>query len=177
MVFSTTKQSLLHDEVALEQMVKELYPKIYAYVYRRIYNEAIAKDITQETFCKFFARIDQYQEQGKVLHYLYRIAYHVLVDYTNDKQKNLPLLEAENIPDDTSDSHQHLMKKEQITILRKWILQLPEQLQEVLLLRYEEGLKYKEISTVTGVHVSTVKSRVQLAISILQDKEKEESLR
>lgn len=36
------------------------------------------------------------------------------------------------------------------------------------MLRYDEGLKFKDISHITGIHVSTVKSQVALALRILK---------
>ena len=46
--------------------------------------------------------------------------------------------------------------------------------QDVILLRYDEGLKYKDISQVTGIHVSTVKSQVRLALQILKKRAQKE---
>lgn len=65
-------------------------------------------------------------------------------------------------------------KKEEFVILRSWISDLPPHLQDVILLRYDEGLKYKDISQITGIHVSTVKSQVKLAIDLLKKRSQKE---
>lgn len=163
------------NEDAVDTLVRELYPKLYAYVYRRMYDPVIAKDITQETFYKFFKNINQYVDNGKLLNYLYRIAYHTIQD-TYKKQEVVELKE-DVYQDTTYDAHVRVMRAEKHKIIRDWIHELPPHLQEVVLLRYDENLKFKDISNILGVHVSTVKSRFKLAITMLKTKAKEEDVR
>lgn len=159
----------------LETTIRELYPKVYAYIYRRVLDENKAKDLCQETFYRFFTYIDHYQHQNKLLNYLYLIARNLIYDDVNHSAVEFELMEEKMSVDKTP--HDEIVEKEEKVVLRKWIYQLPRHLQEVIFLRYEEGLKYKDISKITGVNVSTVKSRAKLAISLLQQKEMEERLR
>lgn len=159
----------------LEMTIRELYPKIYTYIYRRVLDETRAKDLCQETFYRFFTYIDNYQHQDKLLNYLYLIARNLIYDASTKSTVEFELVEEEIMVDQTP--HQEVIKKEENYFLRKWVYQLPSHLQEVILLRYEENLKFKDISKITGVNVSTVKSRLKLAISLLQQKEKEVRLR
>ena len=68
---------------------EEQYDKIYRYCYFRVRNEALAEDITQETFLRFLEN-NTYQEKGYALHYLYTIAKNLCVDEYR-KQKEVPL--------------------------------------------------------------------------------------
>ncbi len=68
---------------------EEQYDKIYRYCFFRVKNEAIAEDITQETFLRFLEN-DTYQEKGYALHYLYTIARNLCVDEYR-KQVEVPL--------------------------------------------------------------------------------------
>ena len=46
---------------------------------------------------------------------------------------------------------------------------LPPEQREAVLLRYGEGLKYREIATVTGQPLRTVQSRVRKALKTLRE--------
>ena len=83
-------------------------------------------------------------------------------------------LQEEQMRDDTYNGERLFQKKEEFVILRSWISERPPHLQDVLLLRYDEGLKYRDISQVTGIHVSTVKSQVRLALHILKKRAQKE---
>ena len=53
--------------------MQEQYDKIYRYCYYKVNNSALAEDLTQETFLKYFEQT-AYIERGKMLAYLYTIA-------------------------------------------------------------------------------------------------------
>lgn len=168
------KQSLMHDDMMLDTLIREYYPKVYRTIYYRVVNEALAKDLTQETFYQFFSHIQEYEERGKLLHYLYRIALHLIYDHTKTKRLPTEELLEETLGDSTYDGHTYVEVKEQRIILRKWLMKLPMHLQDVIYLRYEEGLKYKDISDITGINVSTIKSQVKLALSMLEQQARKE---
>lgn len=155
-------------EAELETAIRDAYPKVYSYLYHRTLDAALSKDLTQETFYRFYRHLDQYEEQGKLLNFLYRIARHLVYDHTRSRRYTDELQE-EQMRDDTYNGERLFQKKEEFVILRSWISERPPHLQDVLLLRYDEGLKYRDISQVTGIHVSTVKSQVRLELHILKN--------
>ena len=160
-------------EAELETAIRDAYPKVYSYLYHRTLDAALSKDLTQETFYRFYRHLDQYEEQGKLLNFLYRIARHLVYDHTRSRRYTDELQE-EQMRDDTDNGERLFQKKEEFVILRSWISERPPHLQDVLLLRYDEGLKYRDISQVTGIHVSTVKSQVRLALHILKKRAQKE---
>ena len=106
---------------------EEQYDKIYRYCYFRVRNEAIAEDITQETFLRFLEN-DTYQEKGYALHYLYTIARNLCVD-EHRKQVEAPLIKevkGESLED---------IWIEQISV-RFALEKLTEEERELILLRY-----------------------------------------
>lgn len=160
-------------EAELETAIRDAYPKVYSYLYHRTLDAALSKDLTQETFYRFYRHLDQYEEQGKLLNFLYRIARHLVYDHTRSRRYTDELQE-EQMRDDTYNGERLFQKKEEFVILRSWISKRPPHLQDVLLLRYDEGLKYRDISQVTGIHVSTVKSQVRLELHILKKRAQKE---
>lgn len=172
MQMKINKHSASEDE-ELEAVIRDAYPKVYSYLYHRTLDAALSKDLTQETFYRFYKHQDQYEETGQLLNFLYRIALHLVYDHTRSRRYTDELQE-ERVQDDTYNGERLFQKKEEFVILRSWISELPPHLQDVILLRYDEGLKYKDISQVTGIHVSTVKSQVRLALQILKKRAQKE---
>lgn len=161
------------DQASLEKIVTDNYECVYRYLYFKLHDETLAKDYTQETFYRFFRSIHEYQDQGKLLNYLYRIARNILYDdYKKVKVDTEEYIE-NNIPDKIN-SYDELMKHETLFILRKWMDQLPEHLQDVIILRFDEEMKFKDISDILGIHVSTIKSQLKLALRLLKEKAQEE---
>jgi RNA polymerase sigma factor (sigma-70 family) len=60
------------------------------------------------------------------------------------------------------------MMEEQIA-LRKALQQIPDQYQEVILLRFVEGLQFSEIAQLNGQHLEATKSLFRRAIAALRD--------
>lgn len=157
----------------LEAAIRDVYPKVYSYLYHRTLDAALSRDLTQETFYRFFQHLDRYEEQGKLINYLYRIALHLLYDDIRSKHY-MDELQENQLCDNTYNGERLFQEKEEFVILRSWISDLPPHLQDVLLLRYDEGLKYRDISQVVGIHVSTVKSQVKLALDMLRKRAQKE---
>lgn len=156
-----------------DEIVKEYYPLIYSYVLRRVGDQATSKDITQETFYRFFRNIHSYDHQGKMLNYLYRIAGNMIVDEKRHSSWVIDDYEIDTIVDQDSQPHHQVMKEIQKNKVQEMILELSQKDQTVLILRFYQELPFKDIADIMGMNVSTVKSRVKNAITHLSTKWKE----
>lgn len=168
------KQLTQGDDIALDTMIRDYYPKIFAYLYRRLIDETLAKDLTQETFYHFFEHIQDYQDQGKLLNYLYRIAQHVLYDHLKSRKPITIEWDEGHMGDHKYDGHELFERKEETILVRKWIKKLPLNLQDIIYFRFYEKMKFKDISKITGIHASTLKSQLKLALKMLEKMMKEE---
>jgi len=70
---------------------------------------------------------------------------------------------AEAVEDDGADPERLLMHKATAVALQRALDQLPLELREVLILREQEGLAYKDIADVVGAPIGTVMSRLSRA--------------
>ena len=68
------------DSKALDILIQAYYPSIYSFVSRKMQMDDCAKDVTQEVFLRFIRQIPTYRHEGKLLHFLYRIASNVCKD-------------------------------------------------------------------------------------------------
>lgn len=143
----------------LELLIYHTYPKIYSYIFRKLGNETVAKDLTQETFLRFMKRIEELPGDTKVLNYLYRVSYHLCMDYYRIYQREVEEMEVSS--EDTSPMDLLIQKesKEQIQFA---LNQLSEDQKDVILLKYYQDLKIKEIAEILNEKESTIKTRLRL---------------
>ena len=119
--------------------IRDQYDKIYRYCYHKVKNAVLAEDLTQETFLRFFSQTS-YSEIGKQLPYLYTIARNLCTDHfrlrTFDREKELP----EDALEDVA-QHRMIQQTELTLVIRQALHVLPEDEQELLLLRYVNDLR------------------------------------
>ena len=154
------------DAQAIDELISQLYPQIYSYVYVRMRGKDCSKDITQEVFLQFIKHIDQFEFKGKTKHYLLRIAVNCCNGWYRNHARIQEQGDLEDIPMEES--------KQDINDLRKILHRLPPQQEEVLVLKYYEELKIREIADILGLSQNTVKTRLRLGISKLKQIMKKE---
>ncbi len=125
--------------------INEQYDKIYRYCYFKVHNRTLAEDLTQEAFLKYFAQTS-YIHRGKQLAYLYTIARNLCIDhYRKRKEETLNEEVAEN----------PMEQVERALYVRMAVEKLPEEMQELILLKYVNQLSVREICAVTGLSRSS----------------------
>ncbi len=144
------------------------YDKIYKYCYFKTNNLHLAEDLTQETFTKFFAQ-HTYINKGKTLAYLYTIAKHLCID--SYKKVDTLLIRENDLIEYT------INEFESNYDVKQAVLELPELMQELLLLRYANDLSMKSISEITGLSRYAVYRRIKQALSKLREKLRKDDYR
>ncbi len=139
-----------------EQFVRKYYPSIYQYCFLHIHDRSCAEDMTQETFLRFFETIDTYTERGKVKNYLYCIAGNCIKNYFKKKKEVLPG-EMQDIPEESGGSMELKLD------IERAVDRLPEELKEITILFFFQGLKQREIAKMLNINVPLVKYRVREA--------------
>lgn len=165
------------NEDALAILVNRHQSKIYGYIYSKVSNRDITEDIFQETFFKVIHTLKSkkyYNEEGKFLSWVLRIASNLIIDkFRNDKKMPLDrdtddLSVFYRISDNSLNIEKRLIK-EQINIDLKVIIEkLPHDQKEVIMMRYFLDMSFKEIADFTGVSVNTTLGRMRYAITNLR---------
>ena len=145
------------------------YEQIYRYVYRRLGNKDRAENIASETFTRL---LDAFKN-GKgpsdgVLYWLYRVAHNLVVDlYRQSDREPLPLFEQMLSDGDPQPEEGMLQVQEQARV--RWALtQLTEDQQQVLELKFMEGMDNKQVAAVLQKTVSSVKSLQHRGLASLE---------
>ena len=169
------------DPAAFSEIFKRYYSPIFGYIFHRTGNFDDTADIASETFFKAFTHIKNFSYRGISLKvWLYRIAtnevnlFHrrqkkyrfrfMTVNYENEEllknylQEDKAVLEVE------------LSKHEQFMIILKYLKTLSPRYQEVISLRYFEGMNNKEIAEIPDLNEGTLKSLLSRGLQKLREK-------
>lgn len=158
---------------AFDMLLKRHQDRIYNYILRIIKNEDIANDIFQETFVKAIQTIRQgrYTENGKFPAWISRIAHNLIIDYyRQEKSENLQSADLDDVDvlnrkELCEETIEDVIISEQIREDVKYLIEeLPSLQREVLVMRYYQGLSFKEIAETTGVSINTALGRMRYAI-------------
>lgn len=153
---------IANDNDEIDIVIQKNYMSIYKYCYYHVGNSDVAQDITQEVFLKFLKQIDRYKEYGKLKNYLYVIAKNCIRDYIRKvKEVNLETVI------ERFDSGGIDKKLDQLSIWEALNF-LEEVEKEIIILRYYQDLRIKDISQVMDIPASTVRYKLKNAEKILK---------
>lgn len=153
------------------QLVEKYYNDVFRYCYYQTGNEHTAYDCTQETFYHLMRFLDNYRERNHFKSYLIRIASNVCKDYFRKSSRRTASevsysqwIDSDTASENRADIPSSAVGSEQEFLLRlsirEGLMHLPESQREVIVLYYYEGYKLREIASLTGVPLSTVKTRL-----------------
>ena len=160
------------NEWALAQLIERHQARIFSFIFSKVKDRDLTNDIFQETFIKVINTIrkENYNEEGKFLPWVMRIAHNLVIDYFRKTNKVQFQRDQEeySIFNTFIDSERNIetrMIAEQIEDdLNILILRLPEEQQEIIRLRLYEDLSFKEIAESTGMSINTALGRMRYAI-------------
>jgi RNA polymerase sigma-70 factor (ECF subfamily) len=166
------KNYIAGNEQALSQLITRHQSKIYGFIYSKLSDRDTADDVFQDTFIKVIKTLksNSYNEEGKFLPWVMRIAHNLVIDFYR-KNKKMPMLrETEefsifNVLTDDSPTIESQWITELIEQdLKKIVQELPNDQKEVLTMRIYQDLSFKEISELTGVSINTALGRMRYAV-------------
>jgi len=111
-----------------------------------------------------------YNEEGKFLPWVMRIAHNISIDHFR-KAKRIPVVQTKDdfdifrtlrIEDDNVE--EKLIQDQILEDVKKLIVELPAEQQEVLILRHYADMSFQEIAAFTNVSINTALGRMRYAL-------------
>jgi RNA polymerase sigma-70 factor, ECF subfamily len=121
--------------------------RIYRHIYYRTGSVDDARDLTQEVFLKAWRALPQYKKtRTPFLGWLFTISHNRVIDYYRTKKDHAYL--NNDIDLQAGEPSPEKLLEEQFTrqAVRKAILHLPQDQQQVILMSFIEGFEYPEIA-------------------------------
>ena len=143
--------------------LKEQYEKLLKYCYMKLNNRETAEDIVQETFLKFW-QSRSYKDTGREMAYLYTIARNLCVDELR-KPVTESLDEHFDLPCENAQSPEAVLENKE---LQSALEKLPEELREIIVLRYTDEISVTDIAKITGMSRYAVHRRLNEGLDCLK---------
>jgi RNA polymerase sigma factor (sigma-70 family) len=141
----------------IRQALSDNEKQLLIYSARLLGDFDCARDVVQDAFLKL-CKQPKVKVEGHVRQWLFTVCRNRCYEILR-KEKRMTVLEDARL-DTLSAETQHpadgLQKQEDLSTVLGIVLSLPEKQQEVVRLKFQSGLSYKEISTVTSLSVSHV---------------------
>lgn len=158
-----------HDET-FRLMFENYYDRVYRAAYYITKDRFLAQDAAQDTFIKAYCHLGNIQDLSKIGAWLAVIAANTAIDHMRKRKlwNGLPtedkvlLSFIENSETASTVEHAAVLSEE-ISELRIQLEQLHPEYRQVLILKYNAGLKDEETARLLGVTAGTIKSRAYRA--------------
>jgi RNA polymerase sigma-70 factor (ECF subfamily) len=164
------RQYLAGDGRAFEALFKKYQTPIFNVVVRMVRGED-AYDITQEVFLKALRNLKSFRGDAKFSTWLYTIARHTCLNHLRHKQvideESLEEQQEEHPGNEPVDLGMNVSSiaetRELQRVVDDLLARMPVEGRMLLVLRDFEQLSYDEISSVTGLSIVNVKSKIHRA--------------
>lgn len=181
------------NEESLSVLLNRHKRKIFSSIIVVVKNKALAEDIFQDTFFKVIQTLKrgQYNEEGKFLPWVIRIARNLIIDhfrrikkmppvpvYINEEGEEVSVFNTLASDDEGADINETQKFKKSI---RSIINELPTDQREVVIMRTYYDMSFKEIADFTNVSINTALGRMRYGLlnlkKMIEEKNLETSLR
>ncbi len=160
------------DKDAFGELYERYLPKMYNYIYYRTSNQHDAEDLTSRVFFRAMSHIGNYVDKGVPFQaWLYRIAHNLVANWHRDQARRkiiaLDDYVAHSLKSESPDRlAEELEEQEQLMAA---IRRLPEDRQQLLLLKFIDQLSNAEIGEIMSRTEGAVKSLYHRTLLALRD--------
>ena len=158
----------------IEELFAALESPLLSYALRLTGDATVAEDVVQEAFMKLHAQFDEVCEPRR---WLYRTVHNLALNQRRQAGKivslNLPGDDGAPPANDTADPQplpdEQIARWEGIGLVRLSLATLDDRSRELVRLKFNEELSYKEISARTGLNIGHVGYLLHYALKAIAD--------
>lgn len=160
------------DSEAFGELYERYLPKMYNYIYYRTGNVHDAEDLTARLFSRAMSHIGGYVDKGVPFQaWLYRIAHNLVANWHRDQgRRKIVALDdyvAHALKSEAPDRLTEALEEQQQLIIA--VRRLPEDRQQLLLLKFIDQLSNAEIGQIMGRSEGAIKSLYHRTLMALRD--------
>jgi len=151
---------------SLQMLHDRYYFQLCQFANRFLKEMPVAEELVSDCFVKLWSQRERIFIQKSVKAYLYYMVRNRVINYLQQKKKDL-IRHTAPVPD--CPAEEEMDKLDFYAGLYRVIKRLPEQRQKILKLAAFEGLTYQEIATQLHISVNTVKTQMGRAYQFLKE--------
>ena len=158
---------------SLNILINRHRQRIMSFIMSKVRDQSLAEDIFQETFFKVIKTLKKgkhYNEQGKFLPWVMRIAYNLSMDYFR-KIKKTKLVRSRDdfnifdvIKDKSVSIEDEIIQKKILNDVKELINKLPKEQKRVLKMRYYFNMSFNDIANDCDISINTALGRMRYAL-------------
>jgi len=160
------------DSEAFGRLYELYFVPVFRYIYFRVKNKEEANDLTQTVFLKVFRSLPNFQEQDKSpLAYFFTVARNKVIDHWRAKKEVLfddPESAFGQVSNRTDNPLEFVEKEEANQAIHRAIKQLTDDQQEVIVLKFINGMPNKEIAELLEKTEEAVRQLQCRALKVLR---------
>ena len=150
----------------IEAIYLQYYNKVMGYIHSRIRNRADAEDICSDVFEKVQRKLPEFDSaKASVSTWIFTITRNTVIDHY---RRSKPVEELDENLSDNAELDESLLNNETLSELAEALRALPEELRDIIVLRYYDGKPLTEVAEIMGLSYGAVKLRHQKALGMLR---------
>jgi len=161
------------DQYSLEILIQRHKSRVFSYILLIVKKQELAEDIFQDTFIKVIRSLKRgkYIENGKFVSWVLRIAHNLIIDhFRKEKLKgtvsndslDVDIFNSQRFSEDTIEDQ--MVTAQILSEVKDLIQELPDDQQQVIIMRHYLDLSFKEIAEQTDVSINTALGRMRYAL-------------
>ena len=159
-------------DYAFNELLDTYQERLYWHIRKIVITHENASDVLQNTFIRVYKNIQNFQEKSSLHTWMFRIAYNESIRYLEKNNKKGYETSEEFIEEKVQIlSEDAYFNGDDIQLkLHKIIESFSEKQKRVFQMKYFDELSFKEISELTKVSESTLKSMYYSSVKIIEEK-------
>lgn len=160
-----------HEESA-NKLIHKYYKEIFAYTYKRLFDQQLAMDLTQEIFIRTVQTIAHFDEnKASFRTWLYQIASNHCTDYFRSKSfqtaKHIDVVEQVEAKGEDA-VLKEILHRQQLNDIKQALASVDELERKIVLGKLIDDLKFQQLADNLHVPLSTVKTKYYKGIKQLK---------
>lgn len=162
------------DTTAFDELFRRYETRLIAYATRYIGSVDLAKDVCQEVFLKLISKPPRVLICDSIGPWIFRVTRNLAID--KRRRRKFEIQEEENeLPEARAEGNplSSLAEKDDLDMIREMVDELPKDIREVVELRIDGRVPFKDIAVILDIPQGTALWRMHRAVQLLRQRWKE----
>ncbi len=154
----------------LNDLIDNLWPEIYRFIYYKVQNKEEAEELTQDTFKRVLPKLKENKvEKEKIRAYVFQTARNLLKDLWRRRARNPKMVNIDEVQEGAVRDYSQERKHEDKIVIQEAMASLMEDYRYVIELRIVEGYSVKETALKMSRSQGAVRSLQYRAVQSLKE--------